>query len=185
MFNTFIIPKKDSSGGSNIKSLQRGQANVYRATTDPWTKDVTISSVDLTKSIVQCGMVNFETEPYLSANLITIEFVNPTTIRIKCEVNQLEATSVYVYWEVIEFNNVRSKQNGEFTVGGTNEPSVSISTINPVKSLVFIKTRMGGGVVDLNEMVTAVSNVAANSLTFMFWSDNAGRIISWQLIEFN
>lgn len=169
----------DGPGGSNIKSIQRGVAT-YNATT--W-MDITINPVDLTKAVVVL--------PYTSANgnspsiaCFSAVFMNSTTIRI----SSYASTTDSIDWLVIEFNNVKSLQNGSYNwstgTGVLINNSVTIANVDISKSLIFVShvcSSTTGGVYGYYTCTPTFTNSTTINLKKF---DIAGTI-KWQVVEFS
>lgn len=168
MFNSFPQPKPDSGGGSNIKSIQRGNTVVTALT-----GDITISTVDLNKSIIKLRPDGGSTSASPGTNFTwSVVFLNANTIRITRTANSSHTT---VYWEVIEYINVKSKQTGSRTGSGT----VAVSSINPNKSILEISWNSTNA--DYTALNSGYEITNATTLTIAGLSLNA---CQWQLIEF-
>lgn len=165
-------------GGSNIKSIQRGLLNVSAAISD-----ITISNVDLSKSIVivKAACTSFgSTAAYecVAQGFLT----SGTNVRIKLG-DHYSYNTVEVAWQVIEFNNVKSLQTG-FATGGTT----SISAVNMSKSVVFSSekiTESGSGYDLARYFMNAVRLVTSTLLAFDRNGNATTLEIYWQVIEFN
>lgn len=165
-----------SGGGSNIKSIQRGTIAINVATT---TIDITVTSIDTTKSIAiisnnQDGVSN----PSEACFAITI--INATTIRITRTASSF--TSITVSWQLIEYNNVKSKQTGTFEqTSALTDQSVTVTSVNTSKSILYATH---------TSVVTGIQTASwvflyklLNSTTIAFNGQNASTKY-WQLIEF-
>lgn len=151
-------------GGSNLKSpTQFGSTTIpsYSATTT-----VSISAVDLTKSIVKIYYKN-------GANTmgITAELTNPTTITLTRYSGYAEA--ITIYWEVYEFNNVKSLQKGTHSSTGT----ITVSNYNTSKSMLIWSYYSSG-----SNDVAIMGKV--NSTSIQVYIGYYTKTL-WQVIEFN
>lgn len=94
---------------SNIKSIQRGTIAV-----DTFKKNVPISTIDLSRSIV---LITYK----MQSSNIGMEFVMAqltASTNFELSVSVLPkyiSDQTTVYWTVVEFNNVKSLQNGTVT----------------------------------------------------------------------
>lgn len=168
-------------GGSNVKSIQRG--TVSFASTD-LTKNITINSIDITKSIVLITSVAYGAYSFME--LFKSSIVDATTINISRAVASNQEYSKIV-WQVIEFNNVKTLQKGDasFTSGQTK--TVTISTIDTAKSmLVFSFSANNNGYSYPHKMIIAGEISSATQLIFTASEAiNNSYNIHWQVIEFN
>lgn len=157
-------------GCNSIKSIQRGIIDVTSVSTN-----IAISTVDLTKSIVR--IVN-ETQLVTKYGDTMGSLTAPTNLNLSF--NAYMAHNL-IKWEVIEFNNVKSLQSGTYilTVSGV-EQIVPISTVNPLKSLLFFSETTddtSANAIALGRIVSAAS--------IGFKSMPVNKYIKWQVIEFN
>ena len=129
-FNTFPRPIPDSGGGSNVKRIQRGENTLTLTTTD-----IAISAVDLTKSVVMVSLFSPSTSP--ANSLVGAEITSPTNLRLNLNT---AGASPKVSWQVIEYNNVKSKQSGTTAIPSTNT-NQSISAVNLSKSILIVSFR--------------------------------------------
>lgn len=167
----FPRPIPSGRAGKPLKSYQSGTVSVNATSVT-----VTISAVNLSNAIVRISFV-----PPTSGNQsrtwwVAAELTNTTTITFT--LNYYFA-AVSVFWEVIEFNGVKSLQRG------TSIGSTSIASVNTSKSLVFAswttsESSLTGAPYELVEAY--LSNSTA--LTFAFTNGNGSKTIKWQVIEF-
>lgn len=176
-----------NDGGKNIKSIQRG---ILRLDDIGGSETVTISAVDLTKAVVKIsfsgmGYTFTDTTRY---SLVQAKLTSSTTIVIS---RGEDSGDMRVWWEVIEFNNVKSLQKGDANalvyngVYGFDVQEVSISTVDPLKSIIFFSyktTALGGSSSIIDAFISC--EVMANLLRFEVKID-ASNEIHWQLVEFN
>lgn len=165
-------------GGSNIKSIQRGSFSVYNQSAS--TFNINIEAVEIDKSIILChtnDKVNLRTSEFAPS------FIDSQTVRFErgsgAEAEESYAT---VFYTVIEFENIKSKQTGTMSPNNISPGvDVTINEIDPSKSLLFVHA-------------TAIST--ANLYTdaeFAYYIKNATTItllaklniyLHYQLIEF-
>jgi hypothetical protein len=140
--------------------------------------DVTVTSFVLANSIVRIRAVT-GANSVGNESTFRIRAVNNTTIRIQKE--QAVGSRV-VYWEVITFDGVKSKQSGD-DVALANGGTVTITTVDPLRSLVFSSSTSGGGSTG-TVLPDSGFDIAATQLTFR--TSYGGSILTnWQVIEFN
>lgn len=120
--------------GGGIKSIQRGTASISAGAQN---KLVAITAVDMTKSIAR--QITIEATGSVGSVVAMLSLTSNT---------QLSVDRIYtgdacnINWEVIEFFGVKSVQTGTTTVNAyTTEQSVTISSVNPLKTLSFISVR--------------------------------------------
>ena len=182
MFNGFQRPKKDGGGGSNIKSIQSGRL-LMTATSH----NIAIASVDLSKSIV---IVNFSSSEASVSDAQYLFTKGKLTSATNLNLTRYFAdTNTTVYWQVIEFNNVKSLQTGELTLPfntGSLDNLINVNNYTPNKAAVFISytqnvngSNLAGlfGVYVEKYSATQI-NIARKHLYFT-------GTVYWQLIEFN
>lgn len=166
-------------GGSNIKSIQRGSFVFGYAETN---KKITISNVDLGKTIVrlhyhEIGVSNSNSQK------VRVQLLSGTQIEFNLEGTPTDNSTIY--WEVIEFDNVKSLQRGSVIV---DSPQVDMA-INPVdiqKSLMFFSNSTANTITQSRVFDRNVSySFFTNS--FIRWKQNGSYIkkTDWQVIEFN
>jgi hypothetical protein len=164
-----------NDGGSNIKSKQSGKVLMNGGT-----KTVTISAVDLTKAIVRITYApSSQSNP--SANAVTVsgELTNATTITFT--LNQT-INNITVLWEVIEFNNVKSLQSGNWN-NSLASSTLTVSSVNPSKSMLFYSD-WTSVVADFYSMFMNIEITSATLLTCTR-IDATTFNIKWFLVEFN
>ena len=172
--NFFILRP---SGGSNIKSIQRGEV-IIGVGSNP--SNITISSVDLTKSIVKVtyetidGGANTPATLYPMAKLTT-----STNLYIQ---KNTDSNQIRVYWEVVEFKNVKSLQSGEVTIS-TNPTNVTISSVNMSKSILFTSFK-SASTSTASEFYVGAKLSSATQVTFTCPVTSTS-VVYYYVIEFN
>ena len=166
-------------GGSNIKSIQRGTTSIAAYTSNT---DITIQTVDTSKAIVKAYFV-FGATTTVRDTIVACKFINSTTIRFERASNGTPLIQ-YIAYEVIEFNNVKSKQIGE-TLVDAKPKIVSISSINTAKSIVIAswKADAAANSIDLTHAAAHILDSTQFELTFSRGTSIA--TVYWQIIEFN
>lgn len=173
-FNPFPRPIPDSGIGTNIKSIQRGTLNFSGTTTTT----VTISNVDITKSIVIVNIspVNGGFDNSMTCNA---QITASNTITFN---RNSATTGAVVNWQVIEYFNVKSLQSGLKNTTLTSDTQ-TISAVNTNKSIVFASWDSDNANAS---NIILVSYVLTNSTTITFTQRNANtRNIIWYVVEFN
>lgn len=175
----------DGAGGSNIKSIQRG---VLRLDGASGSETVTITAVDLTKAVVKISYngMSYTFTDSTQAVLPSAEITSSTTVVIS---RGIDSGDMWIPWEVIEFNNVKSLQKGTAVAlaydsfYGFDVQSVGIATVDPLKSIVFFnyKSLLAGG----SDMIYAgvACEVEASLVRFTTKVDY-DYSVHWQLVEF-
>lgn len=171
-----------NDGESNIKSIQRGTTSFTAAAT---TKDITISQVDISKSIVRVSMV------------VTAQDQTPHTQKtIGCGARLTTSTNlnlaklvggkdITVSWEVIEFNNVKTIQRGILDSSQNFTFTVSITAVDLNKSLLFTNSKAYNSYVVYSEKPTYTERFSS-STQLEFKQDGIGASeIYWEVIQFN
>lgn len=165
-------------GGSNIKSIQRGVV-VFNNLND----EVTISKVDLDKSIVI--IKNKENDSYYLGCLLNGGYLeSPTKLKLYRDVSANNRADVY--WEVVEFNNVKSIQQGVITPT-TNNFNIPISVVNPKNSLVFLQQTVSSNAIRSDTYYAAywTTHTLNSTDLIIHWGSNRFFNFRWQVIEFN
>lgn len=164
----FILVNK--GGGSVIKSIQRGYVN---STTT--TENITISAVNVNKCIVRiCSEGSGTLTTQMPSNLATIKLTSSTNVQILRTGTERNT----FYWEVIEFNNVKSKQTGTYAGNGL----ISISAVNSLKSLLYVSSKTSS-TTSFNAAIFAYD--FADYTHISIYSGDSATEYEWQLIEFS
>ena len=179
MGESFLV--KRGGGGSNIKSIQQGVVSQsFRSITIP------ISPIDKEKSLVEVSVESYSRYGYDC--LVMCSLVSNNAIKLQRGDNY----DSNVIYRVIEFNNVKSRQEGTFTLSGDNIPFneiVTINTIDPFKSILYATMMQTGWRdfwVDLaiqTEIVDSTHIRFFNSRKIIY-DDSELITVHWQLIEF-
>lgn len=163
----------DQGLNANIKLIQRGETTWGTVTT----KNITLAvPIDPKKSVV---FVDFYPNTNAAVIQTAIEIVDATTIGI----TRTTATSNTqpIYWQVVEFTNVKSKQTGT-TVGTGALNVVTISAINMSKSLLVMshKSTLAGTTYTSFTRSGKITSATSISLLSVLTTST----IYWQVIEF-
>lgn len=170
---------QSGGGGSNIKSIQRGLYDMVSATQ----VTINIFPIDTNASIVRITFNGTGKVIFLSRVLMSCKILNSTQIELKRDSSNIYSAQP-IYWEVIEFNNVKSIQNGSVAMD-VNSKNIAINTVELSKSMMFYNiwstslnsdsenTRLGGYL--LNNTVIKFEGYAPQSY---------GISVNWQVIEF-
>lgn len=122
------------SVGPKVKSIQSG---IYFIGPSGLSTNVPINPVKYNNSIVRMHYyydITYSKSNQLNAVSLAIDLdTSGEFIRF---IRNAENAQFWIYWEVIEFESVKSKQVGTFTLNGTNM-SIPINPVVPGKTLVF------------------------------------------------
>lgn len=168
-------------GGSNIKSIQRGVANMMNGVfTDINRVNVAISAIDINKSII---LLSFHGEDATSANSsIMAEILSATEILFST--SQKPSYGGLFSWQVIEFNNVKSIQRGTSVIPtDVSTENITINPINLSKSFIYNTDRgTNPGYYFAGYNVRAI--LSESSVSLYKVSSSAQKTSHWQVIEF-
>jgi hypothetical protein len=164
-------------GGSSIKSIQSGESSMSGLTN----LDITISEVNLINSIV---IIYERSSTTAAAQSLKVKgkLTNYTTLNLTR--SSSATSSAYVSWQVIEFNNVKSLQKGDYVLTTTSAETVTIASVNVTKSILIFSfsststTTSSGG-------ACLCSGYLSNSTTITFQKGVVDANIHWQVIEFS
>jgi len=121
-------------------------------------------------------------------NLFAATIIDSTTIRIQRSLGGITAS---VNWNLIEFNDVKSKQTGSFSpVAGTTSVNISITPLNISKSLLYKSIISTDATIfgeSANRHIIAYKILDSTTLNFTYSSTGvqSSLTIHWQVIEFN
>ena len=170
-------------GGGTIKSVQRGISTAFDNTTTTSTT-ITISAVVTANSIVRVypGAIPGATSAYFYSHAVCVDLTNSTTISLTRERPDNKAPAIV--WEVIEFNDAKTKQTGIATINDdTFIKNVTISTVEMSKALVFISWIGISANSSVNQhyvqpYLTSNTNLRIDTQSYY------GLSVHWQVIEF-
>lgn len=162
-------------GGSNIKSIQNGNATLTLSTTN-----ITISSVNVSNAIVKISVSATGTNT--NTNLVSATLTSPTNLEL---IVNSTGGGLNVQWDVIEFNNVKSKQVGNTGFGSpTGNFNISITNVNFLKSMLFFSYDSPTSSTTIaNAMVSG--NLTSNTNILFIKKTATIYNVKWQVIEFN
>jgi len=161
-------------GGSNIKSIQRGTFTMTATS-----NTITISSIDITKSVVMVTITGATSAAYDASSSTKGVLTNPTTLTLT---RQDTTYGIVVTWVVVEFNNVKSLQTGIKYMSANT--TVTISSVNVSKSLVFDSSDNNNTGVRSQIIDSRCDLINPTTLSFTV-SSGVGYNHAWQVIEFN
>lgn len=164
------------AGGSNVKSIQRGE---YSVQTNDTTINISISEVDLDCAIARfMGVTNGYGSP--DKDLFTAKLTSPTNLRLTRGGSGYTAT---VAWEIVEFNNVKSVQRGSITASSTL--NISIGAVDIAKSLVIFDAYTTGTSASLfGESTRQVVLTSSTNLRILSHITSTLSTLEWKVIEF-
>lgn len=173
MFNSFPIPKPDS-GGNNRKSVQNGVLTWSDANA---TIDIPISSVVAENSVIA---LSFNANQTANLNAVVPTFLSSTMIRLSKATGG--ALPRAIYWQVEEFNNVKSKQTGIQTIATSGiEQIVPVQRVNQAKCTLIVHNTSVAASVNAENLTNGSRIIDPVSVGFV---GNSSNTIYWQLIEF-
>lgn len=158
---------------SNIKSVQRGEFNWASETS----VDITISSINENNAI---SIIDYFPTSYGDRSSTAIQIINSTTIRLT-RVSSL-ASGEIIYWQVVEFNNVKTKQQGIAQNTTGNIENFTISSIDLNKSILFFSMTSHVGS-DVGGFNFKNGGKISTPTTISFKALNGNKSY-WQVIEF-
>lgn len=168
-------------GGAVIKSVQRGSAGILAGQTSTV---VTVSQVDVSKSFIKIysSATQVGTE-YMNSVLPLAEITNSTTLTFSRSTGSVASQNVTVFWELVEFASGVSIQSG---IANTSNAvlDVTISTIDPSKSMVFFSMKSGSGSQNITSAhVCLITN--SNNVRFVApAAPSASVTFNWQVISY-
>lgn len=154
-----------NDGGASITQHYSIQVDMTNLTT----KDVTISAINVSKSI---AIFNVQTTNGATApsNLYQIKIKDATTINI----TRGTASSIgnFINIEVYEFNNVKSKQTVDYSYTANWSNNITINNVNKDKCFVFVSgytTTYGTGIehVQYGYYLSSNTNLVLNAYPSM------------------
>lgn len=171
-----LAPKK----GAVIRSIQRG------VTTIPFNNNiinVTISAINLNNSIVKISHIDNRVGTNPSADQGNVRAELTSTTNLQLVDNALSGSGGRdVYWEVVEFNNVKSVQRGNYSVNVTTEDIVNISSVDISKSIIFASHYHNSTLPDTAAFLLKSRIISATQIGFQ--TSLIRPTIHWQVIEF-
>lgn len=165
-----------NDAGSNVKSIQSGYVSVNETTAN-----VTISAVNLANSIVKITYTNQSAGDTAKNLSIQAKLTNSTNIQFTN--GGIYSYPFQVYWEVIEFQNVKSIQKGDYAY--TTSGSTTISSVNTSKAMLFFSFYSDSTNSSSNNLSYTVMGGYINSSSVSFYGETFNAYIHWQVVEFN
>ena len=162
------------AGGSNIKSIQRGTV-LFSATSTA----VAITAVDINKSIVIMQVYSAGANSTQIA-LVGATLTNATTITFEKNL----AGNVDVSWQVVEFNNVKSKQYGSKATAAASD-TVAITGIDTAKSVLVVTYFTAVNTASIRDCFNYAVLTNSTTITFTTYNTSANTTYKWQVLEFS
>lgn len=161
---------------SPIKSIQRGYADIAGSTKN---LEVNISEIDKSKSIIR---VSPESKGLDSGSLAILGKITSNS-KIELERETSHNVNIGVYWEVIEFNEIKSKQEGQVLVGyGQGFQEINISEIDIEKSIIVGSFKAVAQSSTLSMVCVFNINTSTQIAVSRY---NQNKTVHYQVIEFN
>lgn len=162
---------------SNIKSVQNG---VFLLSGN--TADITINSVDATKSIVLISVAGTSNNIDNQGFFVSAKLTNNTTINLTRLNGQ---QNLKVAWTVVEFKNIKSLQKGDVSTGdNTPTKTVTVNAINPSKAILFFNYSSTDPGPSMYQEALNGTIDSSTSITFSQHSTAKSKNVHWQLVEF-
>lgn len=180
MGTAFLMGQSGGGGGSIIKKVQTGYVdndNFFSSGTDT-TKDITIESINPDNSLVLIDLF-FVPDAQAKYGSLAVDIIDSTTIRFYR--NTATSLKYFLRWQVIEFNNVKSKQKGAAFASALGT-SVTISPINPSKSIIASSSTNGSNGTTVSYF-SAYSRIESNDSIVV--TGHTSSAVYYQILEFN
>lgn len=169
--------------GANITGVQRGTTYFHGSLA---TNNVTLSSIDMSKSIVMYPEIHVYDTDSSSTNSDRTRFTSQLTSNTNLNLQRIATggVAVCVNWEVVTFSNIKNVQRGVVNVTGDqyNKQTLSISTVNLSKCFLICTFRTNSSQL---RHIPIMELASSTSLRFWLHQGSATVQIEWQLIEFN
>ncbi|WP_294742017.1 hypothetical protein [uncultured Exiguobacterium sp.] len=164
--------------GKTVKSIQRGSIAPFNNTTVT-TVTVPITAVDFSKSIIRISYNPVGTSGNTAAVYARLlETGNSFNLERYASTSVMSQT---IYWEVIEFENVKSKQSG---FNGVSSGAATISAVDTSKCLLYF-SQLNINSANTGFLASEFSSAVylSNSTTLNFIGSSTS-LVGWQIIEF-
>lgn len=174
--SAFIL--QGEGGEGTVKSVQRGKINV---TTPVVT--VTINPVDLTKTVPKISFSAGTNDDRTQRFYTSAEITNSTTLTLRSG-TALAHPNALVYWEIVEFNNVKSLQSGTIDMYYT-EATQTINEVNMSKSVLFFSyTTPGMDAVEAYGPLLGGTIENSTTISFQQYLYSNSKTVKWYVVEF-
>lgn len=161
--------------GSNIKSIQRGVASVNSTAIN-----IPLTSVDVTKSIV---IIQVNSNGENNTQFVAISAKLTTATNLLLSRNATSGTAL-VSWQVIEFNNVKSKQTGT-KITNLSSDTATITSVSTAKSILISTYITAVNVASISACFNNTVLTNSTTITFNTYNITNTTTYEWQVIEFN
>lgn len=169
------------SGGLKIKSIQRGTLSLASGS---FSQTVTISSVDLSKSIVRVNGYRAQVSLTGDVGQIFVRARLSSNTQIAFTRNGSSTPQLFVEWEVIEFENA-TIQTGDLSVGSSSTTGVAnVSATSTSKTLLFFTTEFNSTAALYHTNVFTGRITSSTQVTFTRSEAAGAATIRWYLVEF-
>jgi len=159
-------------GGNNIKSIQRGRLELTSTS-----QNINISAVDTSKAVIY---VNYQSGISNGTAAVRGKIVDSTTINL----SKFGTDKAYVSWVVVEFDNVKSLQKGDYTLS-TGIATIPISTVDLNKSLLVCSWQSDNSDNASYSVLMEYGFQDASNIYLNIATDALkNRYVHWQVIEF-
>lgn len=181
-----IVPISDvlrrvGAAGVKIKSIQHGVHRIEAGTTTT-IRDITISAVDVDKSIVLAFEVaDVGTTKGARAYLASVTLTSAINLRLQRELNDSLDSRQYAWW-VIEFDGNVSIQTDEVTMTTTTSLDVTISEVGP-KALVVCTNRSTSDSTGVHLQRVVAQLLNSTTIRFLAGSTDGNRIVRYYVVE--
>ena len=163
---------------ATLKGIQRGTTNIAGSSAST---TVSISAVDMTKSILFFSATNNDADP--ADFQIAGELTNATTLTFSRYGSG--AASPKIKWQVVEFESGVFVQHGSVTdPSGSNNITETLGTsIDTTRSFALVNYHINGSVFGANDAVVG-DITKSNELTITRGGEFGGSIIKYQVVEY-
>lgn len=170
-----------SGGGAVVKSVQRGVATILAGQTSA---AVTVSQIDTSKSFVKT---------YSSASQVGTEYMysvmplavitDSVTLTFSRANGSVASQNLSIFWELVEFDHGVSIQSG---IANTSNAvlDVTISTIDPSKSMVFFTMQTASGSQNITSAHVCLISKSNNIRFVAPATPSASVTFNWQVISY-
>lgn len=174
----------NEKGVNNIKNIQRGSLTLTKG---EYSKNVSVSAINTNKTVLLVSVRTKTSDSDPRENAVRGLILSDTSISVE----RYKASSDKLFtvdWVLMEFDNIKSFQSGQFSFGGylTYSQKVSINTVNISKSVIFSSFCFDNDTLNVFLPSEPVVFFNANTLEISkFPSTNLYIRGTWYVIEFN
>lgn len=171
--------------GSHIKSIQRGES--YNTAAQ---KNIAINAVNPNNTLVEVSYRATDADSVFWSNLmLSVELTSSTNLLF--EIGSYDSGNVPRFsYVVTEYNNVKSKQSGTYTLTGNGSnalqtATISITTVKSSKSRLVWSVHSTLATDIENRMPMKVYLTDSNIVVEVISAATYNYYIKWQVLEFN